>query len=93
MNNKQQLMLLLKQVIKFLINKLLADYFNSASYKIMLCLAYLEKKSNLLIILLRFQKNHNQIKRKKNLFQKSRLKKSLKSNLNFKIYLLLKYCF
>ena len=45
MNNKQQLMLLSKQAVKFLIDELLADYFNSASYKIMLCLACLEKET------------------------------------------------
>ena len=40
-------MLLSEQAVKLFIDKLLADYFNSASYKIMLCLACLEKKTEL----------------------------------------------
>ena len=40
-------MFLFKWAVKLLINKLLADYFNSVSYKIMLYLAYLEKETEL----------------------------------------------
>ena len=80
MNNKQQSMLLFKQAMKFFIDELLTDYFNFVSYKIMLYFACLEKKTELIDNIIEILK-------------KSQLKKSLKSNLSFKIYLLLKYCF
>ena len=40
-------MLLSEQVMKLLINELLVSYFNSVSYKIMLCLACLEEEIEL----------------------------------------------
>ena len=40
-------MLLSKQAVKLLIDKLLINYFNSASYKIMLYLACLEEEIKL----------------------------------------------
>ena len=46
-NNKQQSMLLSEWAMKFLIDELLISYFNFASYKIMLCLVYLEKETEL----------------------------------------------
>ena len=40
-------MFLSEQAMKLLITELLADYFNSVSYKIMLCLACFEKEIKL----------------------------------------------
>ena len=74
--------------MKFLINELLADYFNSVSYKIMLYLACLEKETELVNDTVEIlKKSQSKKKEKKNLLQKSRSRKSSKSNLN----LLLRY--
>ena len=86
-------MLLSEWAVKLLIDELLADYFNSVSYKIMFCLACLEEETELVDDTVEIsKKSQSKKKRKKNLSQKSRLKRSSKSNLNLKIYLLLKYC-
>ena len=87
-------MLLFKQAVKLLINELLADYFNFASYKIMLCLACLEKEIKLVDNIIEIsKKSQSKKKKKEKFFSKIKIKKNSKSNLNFKIYLLLRYCF
>jgi len=47
MDNKQRPMLLPERAVKLPIGELLAGYFNSAPYKIMLCLACLEEGTEL----------------------------------------------
>ena len=76
--------------MKFLIDELLIDYFNSMSYKIILCLACLEEETELVNDTVEIlKKSQSKKKEKKNLLQKSRSRKSSKSNLN----LLLRYYF
>ena len=50
-------MLLSEQAVKLLIDELLADYFNSVSYKIMLCLACLEEETELVNDIIEILKN------------------------------------
>ena len=42
--------------MKFLINKLLTNYFNSVSYKIMLYFTYLKKETELINIIIKILK-------------------------------------
>ena len=76
--------------MKLFINELLTNYFSSASYKIMFCLACLEEKTELIDDIIKILKKSVKKKEKKS-SSKSKFKKNSKSNLNFKIYLLLKY--
>ena len=71
MNNKQQLIFLLKWAVKFLIDELLANYFNSASYKIMLYLAYLEKETEFIDNIVEISKKSQSKKKKKKISLKS----------------------
>ena len=79
MNNKQWLMLLLKQAVKLFIDELLADYFNSVSYKIMLYLACLEKETELVNDIIEIlKKSQSKEKRKEKPSSKVKIKKKLK---------------
>src|SRR5947207_1995354 len=72
-------MLLLKQAMKFLIDKLLADYFNSVSYKIMLCLACLEEETELVDDIVEIsKKSQSKRKRKEKSLSKIKIKKKFK---------------
>src|SRR5436190_2980902 len=94
MNNKQQLMLLFKQAVKLLINELLADYFNFASYKIMLCLACLEKKIKLVDNIIEISKKSQSKKKKKEKFlSKIKIKKKLKIKSEFQNLFVVKILF
>ena len=87
-------MFLFEWAVKLLINELLADYFNSASYKIMLCFACFEKEIKFIDNIIEIsKKSQSKKEKKKKSLSKIKIKKNSKLNLNFKIYLLLKYCF
>ena len=72
-------MLLSKQAVKLLIDELLADYFNSASYKIMLCFTCLEKETELVNDTVEIlKKSQSKRKRKEKPSSKTKIKKKLK---------------
>ena len=71
MNNKQQLIFLFEQAVKLFINELLADYFNFMSYKIMLCLACLEKETELIDNIVEILKKSQSKKKKKKISLKN----------------------
>ena len=71
-------MLLFKQVIKLLINELLINYFNSASYKIILYLACFEKEIELVNDIIEISKKLQSKKKKEKSSSKIKIKKKLK---------------
>src|SRR5436189_6061295 len=72
-------MLLSEQAVKLLIDELLADYFNSVSYKIMLCLACLEEETELVNDTVEIlKKSQSKRKRKEKPSSKTKIKKKLK---------------
>ena len=72
-------MLLFKQAVKLLIDELLAGYFNSASYKIMLCLACLKEETKLVDDIIEIpKKSQSKEKRKEKPSSKAKIKKKLK---------------
>ena len=71
-------MLLSEQAVKLLIDKLLANYFNSVSYKIMLCLACLEDETELVNDIVEISKKSQSKKKKKKSLSKIKIKKKLK---------------
>src|SRR5216117_835485 len=83
-------MLLSEQAIKFLINELLISYFNSVSYKIMLCLACLEKETELVNDIIKILKKSQSKKKKK---EKSSLKIKIKKKLKIKSESVIKILF
>src|SRR5216117_4012517 len=76
--------------MKFFINELLADYFNSASYKIMLCLACLEEKTELVNDTVEILKKSQSKKKKK---EKSSSKIKIKKKLKIKFESVIKILF
>ena len=72
-------MFLSEQAVKFLIDELLADYFNSVSYKIMLCLACLEEETELVDDIIEIsKKSQSKEKKKEKSSSKVKIKKKLK---------------
>src|SRR5436189_4486437 len=83
-------MLLSEQAVKLLIDELLADYFNSASYKIMFCLACLEEETELVNDIIEISKK-SQLKKKKK--EKSSSKIKIKKKLKVKFESVIKILF
>ena len=79
MDNKQRPMLLPERAVKLPIGELLAGYFNSASYKIMLCLACLKEETKLVDDIIEIpKKSQSKEKRKEKPSSKAKIKKKLK---------------
>src|SRR5213083_2735652 len=75
--------------MKLLIDELLADYFNSVSYKIMLCLACLEKETELVNDIIEIlKKSQSKRKKKEKSSSKIKIKKKLKIKSEFVIKIL-----
>src|SRR5205809_7219332 len=65
--------------MKFLINELLVNYFNSVLYKIMFCLACLEEETELVNDIIEIlKKSQSKKKKKEKSFSKIKIKKKLK---------------
>ena len=70
--------------MKFLIDELLADYFNSVSYKIIFCLACLKEKTELVDDIVEIsKKSQSKKKKKEKSFSKIKIKKKLKIKSEF----------
>src|SRR5436190_22178957 len=79
MDNKQRPMLLPERAVKLPIGELLAGYFNSAPYKIMLCLACLEEGTELVDDTVEIsKKSQSKGKGKGKPLSKAKIKKELK---------------
>src|SRR5216117_3075038 len=76
--------------MKLLINELLTDYFNSVSYKIMFCLAYLEEETELVNDTVEISKKSQSKKKKK---EKSSSKIKIKKKLKIKSESVIKILF
>ena len=75
--------------MKLLIDELLIDYFNSVSYKIMLCLACLEEETKLVNNTVKIlKKSQSKKKRKEKSSSKIKIKKKLKIKSEFVIKIL-----
>ena len=86
-------MFLSEQAVKFLINELLTDYFNSVSYKIMLCLACFKEKIKLVDDIIKISKKSQSKRKKKKSFSKIKIKKKLKIKFEFQDLFIIKILF
>ena len=87
-------MLLSEWAVKFLIDELLADYFNSVSYKIIFCLACLKEKTELVDDIVEISKKSQSKKKKKEKFlSKIKIKKKLKIKFKFQDLFIIKILF